>query len=151
MGVGRPIISEPSAKTLYMRGWRARNPEAAKEQAAQGHRAWTDRNPGENARRANAWCAANKSRHKDTMMRRKYGITLAEYDLMLARQCGVCAFCGDSIERNAAPRAPLSGTIDHDHDTGKIRGIVHAQCNGHRIGINDLNSAHRLVTYFEAR
>jgi hypothetical protein len=56
-------------------------------------------------------------------LKRKYGITIAEYDRMFEEQNGVCAICGE-------PR-PEERTlhIDHDHQTGVIRGLLCFRCN----------------------
>lgn len=53
-------------------------------------------------------------------LRRRYGIGAAEVEAMIAAQGGVCAICH---ERPAAH-------VDHDHKTGKIRGILCFGCNG---------------------
>lgn len=50
---------------------------------------------------------------------RKYGITTRSHGLLFARQRGRCAIC--------RKRAPL--VIDHDHKTGKVRGLLCAHCN----------------------
>lgn len=52
----------------------------------------------------------------------KYGITQEDYDRMLAKQNGVCAICG-----GVGKRANLD--IDHDHDTGYVRGLLCNKCN----------------------
>lgn len=52
-----------------------------------------------------------------------YGITQAEYDVLLARQLGVCAICKGT---NASGKA-LS--VDHCHITHKIRGLLCSKCN----------------------
>jgi hypothetical protein len=46
------------------------------------------------------------------------------YDEWFTRQKGLCAFCGLPLiyEDNATH-------LDHDHVTGRERGLVHAQCN----------------------
>ena len=56
-------------------------------------------------------------------MKRKYGITIADYDRLFDEQQGVCAICGQ-------PR-PGERTlhIDHDHETGVIRGLLCFRCN----------------------
>jgi hypothetical protein len=51
-------------------------------------------------------------------LRRRYGITGAEYDVMVEAQGGVCPGCGGE------PRH-----VDHDHKTGKVRGILCFNCN----------------------
>lgn len=53
-----------------------------------------------------------------------YGITPDDYRRMLREQKGLCAICGKS-EKNMH--------IDHDHETGKVRGIICVSCN-HMLG-----------------
>lgn len=62
--------------------------------------------------------------------RTRYGITVDEYEAMLAEQGNVCAVCGESNEqldkRNGRHR---SLHVDHDHKTGNVRGLLCANCN----------------------
>ena len=56
-------------------------------------------------------------------LRRKYGITFAEYSRRLLQQGGVCALCH---------LPPINGqrlVVDHDHVLGRIRGLLHRTCN----------------------
>ena len=55
-------------------------------------------------------------------MVRKYDITADEYDEMLGCQDGGCKICGKSFER-------VKLAVDHDHNTGKVRGILCENCN----------------------
>jgi hypothetical protein len=73
------------------------------------------------------WC---KKCHKDSRNHssdlkyrlKRYGITLDDYELRLKQQKGLCAVCFEPPKRRRLG-------VDHDHITGKIRGLVHNQCN----------------------
>lgn len=56
-------------------------------------------------------------------MKSNYGITLEDYNKMLAMQSGVCMICGQE-ESNGKRLA-----IDHDHKTGAVRGLLCNHCN----------------------
>lgn len=53
---------------------------------------------------------------------RKYGISIEQYDVMLAAQGGACAIC---------KRLPgdISLHVDHDHSSGAVRGLLCFPCN----------------------
>lgn len=57
-------------------------------------------------------------------------MTLEQYNAMLIEQKGVCAICGKSEE--VSPKGVLS--IDHDHTTGKVRGLLCDTCNRGGLG-----------------
>ena len=59
---------------------------------------------------------------RNQYLKRKYGITLQEYEEMFARQNELCALCGNE---NKAKRWHL----DHDHATNKVRAILCHHCN----------------------
>ena len=68
--------------------------------------------------------------------KREYGITLDQYNEMLEVQGGVCAICGNTCQT----RSRLA--VDHDHETGKVRGLL---CNGCNRGIGLLNDSPELL------
>lgn len=51
--------------------------------------------------------------------RKKYRLTQARYDALWKLQAGCCAICSQPNPRN----------IDHDHETGKVRGLLCRKCN----------------------
>jgi hypothetical protein len=58
------------------------------------------------------------SRHYHLKLR--YGIGADEFDELVVQQGGVCAICG----------RPDPEHVDHDHETGAVRGILCFNCNG---------------------
>ena len=97
------------------------NPEPARERVKK----WARDNPERVAARqaeyrANGRKAAIDRRYQ---LKRKYGITPEEYDRLLAEQDGRCAIC------RRRPRDDISLHVDHDHETGRIRGLLCFRCN----------------------
>lgn len=79
-------------------------------------------------------------RQRDWQLRKSYGISLDEYNALLARQGGGCAICGRSS--HGEDRYALH--VDHDHTTGMVRGILCARCNqglGHFLDSQELLTA----------
>jgi len=64
-------------------------------------------------------------------LRRMYGITVADYDAMLARQGGGCAICGSKNPRSRGYKRNTEAAfcVDHDHATGRVRGLLCTGCN----------------------
>jgi hypothetical protein len=59
-----------------------------------------------------------------------YGLTLDQYNQMLQDQNGLCAICGQpetKIDKQANRLKVLS--VDHNHTTGQIRGLLCDRCN----------------------
>lgn len=56
-------------------------------------------------------------------LKRKFGMTPEQYDEMLLAQGGGCGICRRS------PRPDISLHVDHDHETGRIRGLLCFRCN----------------------
>lgn len=65
---------------------------------------------------------------KARALRDSFDLSLSEYDKMLKSQGGVCAICNEpeTHMRNGKTKALA---VDHDHKTGKIRGLLCSDCN----------------------
>jgi hypothetical protein len=59
---------------------------------------------------------------RDKQLRRDFGISLDEYNQMVAACDGLCHLCG-------RPPGKYSLAVDHCHDTGRIRGLLCTKCN----------------------
>src|SRR5215470_1693407 len=64
-----------------------------------------------------------QSKYRRTYLLRRYGITLEEYDRLLALQNGVCAICEQK------PKGRRFLCVDHCHRTGRVRGLLCTRCN----------------------
>lgn len=73
-------------------------------------------------RRANA---KNLRYRRDLAYRRRYGITIDDYENMKALQENRCAIC-DSLEPGGRRN---EFCVDYDHETGQVRGLLCAACN----------------------
>lgn len=62
----------------------------------------------------------------DKYLQRTYGITIEDFDEMLEQQDGTCAIC-DGANADSARNRRL--TVDHDHNTEKVRGLLCFTCN----------------------
>jgi hypothetical protein len=97
------------------------NPEPDRERAKR----WARENPDrvkaqrEAAKLSGRKAASNRRSH----LKRVHGITVEDYEAMLAAQRGGCAICGKP------PRPDISLHVDHDHETGRIRGLLCFPCN----------------------
>ena len=88
--------------------------------------------PARALRRQKRWRERNPEKERARQLRcdlkRAYGLTVDQYNRMLAEQGGVCALC------RAPETTPRKGTVmrlavDHDHVTGIIRGLLCNRCN----------------------
>lgn len=61
---------------------------------------------------------------KGHRLRQRYGISLDDYNALFNKQGGRCAVCGrhQSVLKNTL-------SVDHNHETGEVRGLLCYQCN----------------------
>ena len=88
---------------------------------------------------ASSFCKDRKAKHKlssycreckrEASLITKYGLSSKDWDKMFKKQSNQCAICG----RNTPTK--MGWVVDHDHKTGKVRGIICDYCN---VGIGRL-------------
>lgn len=90
-----------------------------KECANKKHKKYRIDNP-ENSKRA----------HRKSKLKRLYGLTIEDVEIMLKNQNSRCAICGrelflhgTSADKNKIAR------VDHNHETGEVRGLLCDKCN----------------------
>jgi hypothetical protein len=65
----------------------------------------------------------NPETYRKSRYKLRYGISLDDYNRMSNDQGGVCSICFRSEKRYKYL------VIDHDHKTGKVRGLICSKCN----------------------
>jgi hypothetical protein len=92
------------------------------------HKQWAQRNPDKIAkhqekRRLKEKADPNfKDRKFNALLLRKYKISLSDRENMFNEQQGKCALCYQ-------PEGKFKLHVDHNHQTGKVRGLLCHQCN----------------------
>ena len=96
------------------------------------------RNP-ERATEIRKRCALNQR------LKRK-GMSLGEYNAMLAGQGGRCAICGSSKTGTS-----MDWHIDYDHRTSRVRGLLCHFCNV-ALGLvrDDVSILRKMIAYLES-
>ena len=78
-------------------------------------------------------CVRNRNRSRTKAEQRhynlsRYGITPADYDTLLLKQGGKCAICRQP-ERTVHKGKLLRLSVDHNHITNIVRGLLCCACN----------------------
>lgn len=84
---------------------------------------WQKENPDKVREHKRNWARANRQYSREKHLKRKYGMSIEDFNTMLAAQDGKCAIC------KSATAGPKGWAIDHDHATGVKRGILCMYCN----------------------
>lgn len=144
--------------------WKAANPERAKAYTAEWKRNNRERLNeyqrnwyAENSGRWPGYAASYRERHPEAWARkqrsarlvREYGVTLEEYEVMVAKQGGVCWICRQPPDGRG--KYPVL-CLDHDHTTGQLRGLLCHQCNrGIGFWRDDADMMARAVKYLRRK
>jgi len=79
--------------------------------------------------------------------RRMYGVTIADYDALFTLQGGKCAICQSTDPGGGFQHF----AVDHDHSTGRIRGLLCVACNrGLGLFRDDVATLGSAISYLES-
>jgi hypothetical protein len=105
----------------YQKKYQARNAERLKQK--RDARVWTEEEIAAKREYNRQRYHNDKDVYRKSRLPRLYGLTTDEYYDLLAFQSGVCMVCSKKCKSGRAL------AVDHDHKTGKIRGLLCASCN----------------------
>lgn len=94
-------VAHREQNAVYQREYRKKNPDACRERDKDKY----------------------QNRGRFYHIKRRYGLTKDQFQMMLQSQGGVCAICVQSCQT----KDHLS--VDHDHRTGQVRGLLCHRCN----------------------
>ena len=112
-GCSRPLRSMGMCASHYAAQWNKNN----KERYNKNWKAYYKRQ-------------IEKRRYHSRDLMKNYGLTTEDYEILLKKQNGLCAICN----RAETSKSPIDESfrrlaVDHDHETGKVRGLLCASCN----------------------
>ena len=114
--------------------------KANKDKLSDYHKSYYQKNKDAMNSQSRAYYHANREEILVQQRTTKFGLASSEYDKLLTNQGGACAICG--TEPNGRALA-----VDHNHDTGLVRGLLCHHCNT-AIGLLD-DSPERLIRAIE--
>jgi hypothetical protein len=104
--------------------WKINNKDKVLAQRKKDNHNWFKNNKEKALEHNKNFRRHNPTKYRAYMLKRKYKLTMEQYQEMLEAQNSGCAICGtlqSELDRTLA--------VDHDHLTGKIRGLLCSLCN----------------------
>ena len=98
------------------REWKRRNAHKVKAY----HAEWMSRHP--EHRRKYTLRYKEDGRTRSAQLKSRYGISVSDHAALLEAQGHNCAVCGE-------PFGSRRVVVDHCHKMGRVRGLVHIECN----------------------
>ncbi len=104
------------------------NPKRCVQCVRENSKKWHDSNHKKIIKGHSQYYHKNKDKFREYSLLKLYKITSKDYKIMLENQNNVCAIC-EKPETALKNGKVKSFAIDHDHLTGKIRGLLCSKCN----------------------
>lgn len=94
-------------------------------------------NPKKMRKKALKYALENPQVGKRAALKKRYGMTLEDWERLFKKQKGRCAICKKGQKTTQITHLPGKGKglankslfVDHDHKTGKVRGLLCSKCN----------------------
>jgi hypothetical protein len=120
--INKPVFARGLCKNCYNKWLTVHNPDYLNKQR-ENCKQWSKANKIHKKKYQKNWRAKRDKDYNFIRNLRGYGMTIDDYNNILLEQKGVCAIC------KKAPKNNRRLHIDHDHQTGLIRGLLCFRCN----------------------
>lgn len=135
----------------YMKKYYQKNKQKIDEYSKAYSKNWYQRNKAERQKKHREWFDKHPGAIRDMHLKRKFKITLTQYNDMLSRQSGVCAICHrpERVKHGKWGKT-FELSVDHNHKTGEVRGLLCSTCN-RAIGLfeDDVELLKAAILYLE--
>ena len=101
---------------------------------------WHAANPERRKAILDNWKARNRQRLREEWVQWKYGMSPEAYQVLWDQQNGKCAIC---------LRGEIELCVDHNHITGRVRGLLCQKCNLGVAPFDDVAVLYRAIAYLE--
>lgn len=110
------------------------------------HEEWRLKNKDKAAKYMREWYGKNKTKARDSHLKKLYKMPYGEFDKMLDAQNGKCAICNREDPKSGNGRL----CVDHCHDTGAVRELLCSHCNsGLGYFENNMESLESAIKYLK--
>ena len=127
------ILKTREERNVYAREWRAKNKEKVRAQVRARYAANPEYHREKNRKHILNFRKNNPNANRNKHYKKRYGITVEQYEAMAKAQNYLCAICNlpETKKRKDGTLSILA--VDHDHTTGKVRELLCVGCN-HMLG-----------------
>lgn len=124
---GCPICKKESRRRWYLknREYKLDRNKRWNESNKDKRKSYAEQNRIKNKDKLKLYKESRKDIIKNSNLLRNYNITLVEYNKMVDNQQNSCAICGCSGEKCKYKQL----SVDHNHSTGIVRGLLCNRCN----------------------
>jgi hypothetical protein len=130
------------AKGLCINCYQQKYPKD-QEKAKKTRAAYFQKNKPEITRKNRAWFRDNPSKNRIYHLKSQYGLSHEQFTKLVDSQGNACALCRKSFDGH-------SPSVDHDHATKSVRGLLCRTCNAHLGWFEKrLDSFFELIAYLE--
>jgi hypothetical protein len=120
-------------RNAYAREWRAKNVDKIRAQSRARYASDPEYHKAKARKHILNYRKNNPNANRNKHYKKRYGITVEEYESMAQAQNYLCAICGMPETKKRKDGSVSILAVDHDHTTGAVRELLCVGCN-HMLG-----------------